>query len=240
MTPRPDSPAHPGRLRATFNTREEALEAIARLHDQGVPDTDITVNDAEDCHHMLIRQQRLEIERAKHDAVNMLTPAQAKGALRWAFVGTVAGAVVVGALGLLMTLGTFSRSASIGLFAVVGALAGSVAGFVFGGGYQPEVDGELRDHSIDTVVGVAPTDADEAAAAIRAVDASAAVDAEYETHRDDPLADGASGWKRRGREHNRVDAHRAGSRGSPAGAGEHVRDGRGAGGRGADAGGDAR
>jgi hypothetical protein len=169
MAEGPGTQAQPGRLRATFRTPEEAAETIGELRRQGVPAADISVDDTDDRQHMLVRQQQQE------------TPAQARGAVRWAGAGAVSGAVIVGALGVFMTLGSFSRPASIGLFAVVGALAGSSAGFVYGGGRQPEVGGELHDPSVDTTVAVAPTTPAEAAAAMRTVDRSAATDAEYET-----------------------------------------------------------
>jgi hypothetical protein len=188
------------RLRATFTTPEDAEEATSRLRDRGVPADDIVVDDAGDRQHMLVRDQRRDVEGAGQMPVDLVSPAQAKGALRYGLAGLVLGAVVVGALGLFMTLGEFPRMASIGLFALVGAFAGASAGFVYGGGRQPEVDGELHDQAADTTVGVAPPNVGVAAAAIEVIDSSAAVDAEYETERGDPLADteegGDKAWKR--------------------------------------------
>jgi hypothetical protein len=188
------------RLRATFTTPADAEEATRRLRDRGVTPDDIVIDDADDRQHMLVRQQRQDIEGAGQMPVDLVSPAQAKGALRWGLSGLVAGAVVIGAIGLFMNLGDFSRAASIGLFALVGAFAGASAGFVYGGGRQPELDGEMHDPAADTTVGVSPSDVGQAAAAIEVIDSSAAVDAEYETERGDPLADtregGDKAWKR--------------------------------------------
>jgi hypothetical protein len=194
----------PARLRATFCTHDDAQAAIARLHQSGVGDDIIVVDDAADRHHMLIRQQHRESERTRPLAVEVISPAQAKGALLWAAVGTGVGAVGVGAVGLVMTLGQFSRTESIGLFALVGAMAGWSAGFVYGGGRQPEVDGEMRDCSDDTTIAIDLVSTEQASAAISIISQSAAVDSEYETTRSDPLA----GGRRPRGGHDHVDAHR--------------------------------
>jgi hypothetical protein len=190
MAPRPGAASPPSKLRATFRTPEAAAEATRRLQEQGIAAEDIAIDATDDRQHMLVRQQQAETNDAKHVAVDLMSPAQAKGALLLAPIGAVAGAVIVGALGLFMTLGDFSRPASIGIFAIVGALAGSTMGFVYGGGRGPEVAGELHDPAADTTVTVTTSDPDKAAAAIRTIDSSGATDAEYETNRDDPLAGG--------------------------------------------------
>jgi hypothetical protein len=179
---------------------------IRRLHEQGIPDDVIVVDDGEDRQHMLLRQQQHEAERTRPLAVELISPAQAKGAFLWAGIGTAGGAVGVGSIGLVMTLGQFTRLESIGLFALVGAMAGWSAGFVYGGGRQPEVDGELRDCRDDTTIAIDLTTTDAASAAIRIIAESPATDAEYETSRSDPLA----GGRRMRGGHDHVDAHRTG------------------------------
>jgi hypothetical protein len=193
------------RLRATFCTREDAADAIDRLRRHGVPEDLVVVGDSEDRHHMMLRQVQRESERTQPLVVELISPAQAKGALQWAAIGTAAGAVMVGTLGLFMTLGVFTRGESIGLFALVGAFAGGIAGFVYGGGRQPELDGEMRDCRDDVTIALEPASTEQAAAAIRAIDESAAIDAEYETIRGDPLA----GARRARGGHDHVDADRA-------------------------------
>jgi hypothetical protein len=194
------------RLRATFCTPGDAQDVIRRLHEQGIPDEVIVVDDDADRHRMLLRQQQHEAERTAPLAVEVISPAQAKGALLWACIGTAIGAVAVGSLGLVMTLGQFTRGESIGLFALVGAMAGWSAGFVYGGGRQPEVDGELRDCRDDVTIALDLTTTDAASAAIRIIAESPATDSEYETSRSDPLA----GGRRMRGGHDHVDAHRTG------------------------------
>jgi len=196
----------PPRLRATFCTPGDAREVIRRLHEHGIPDEVITVDDDEDRHHMLLRQHQREAERTRPLAVEVISPAQAKGAFLWACVGTAVGAVAVGSLGFVMTLGHFTRTESIGLFALVGAMAGWSAGFVYGGGRQPEVDGEMRDCRDDMTIAIDLTTTDAATAAIRVIAESPATDSEYETTRNDPLA----GGRRMRGGHDHVDAHRTG------------------------------
>jgi hypothetical protein len=177
------------RLRATFRNAGDAGSAVRDLRQQGVSAEDIVVDDTGDRQHMLVRQQQQEVDGAKQLPVDLVSPAQAKGAARGAAGGALVGAVLVGLVGVFVSLGDFSRPAGIALFAVVGALAGASAGFVYGGGRQPELDGELHDPTADTTVAVTPSSPEQAAAAIRTIDESAATDAEYETDRGDPLAD---------------------------------------------------
>jgi hypothetical protein len=138
---------------------------------------------------MLLRQQQLESDRSVPvTGSNLFTPAQAKGAFRWTVIGGVAGAVVVGAFGLVFSLADFSRLASVAVLAFIGALAGGSAGFTYGGGRQPELDGEVRDPSVDVTVGVRPRSVEAARTAIETIEQTEATDSEYETTSADPLA----------------------------------------------------
>jgi len=195
------------RLRATFCTADDARGVVRQLAAEGIPETVILVDDAEDRQHMLLRQQQREAERTRPLAVELISPAQAKGAFVWAAAGTAAGALAVGSLGFVMTLGQFSRSESMGLFALVGAMAGWSAGFVYGGGRQPEGDGEMRDCKDDTTIAIDLTSTEAASTAIRIIARSPAIDSEYETSRSDPLA----GGRRMRGGHDHVDTHRAGA-----------------------------
>src|SRR4051794_41467495 len=122
MAPGPGTD-QPGQLRATFRTRAAADEAVRRLQEQGVPANAIRVDDTDDRQHMLVRQQQLESERSVPvTGSNLFTPAQAKGAARWAAIGGAAGAVVFGLVGLLFTLGDLPAAATAGVFAAIGAL----------------------------------------------------------------------------------------------------------------------
>jgi hypothetical protein len=195
------------RLRATFCTAEDARGVVSQLRAEGIPEDVIVVDDSGDRHHMLLRQQQHEADRTRPLAVELISPAQAKGALVWATVGTVGGAVAVGSLGFVMTLGQFTRSESIGLFALVGAMAGWSAGFVYGGGRQPEVDGEMRDCKDDTTIAIDLSSTESASTAIGIIARSPAMDSEYETSRSDPLA----GGRRMRGGHDHVDTHRTGT-----------------------------
>jgi hypothetical protein len=188
MAPGPGTD-QPGQLRATFRTRAAADEAVRRLREEGVPADDIRVDDTDDRQHMLLRQQQLESERSVPvTGSNLFTPAQAKGAALWAVIGGAAGAVVFGLAGLFFTLGDLPAVATAAVLAFIGALAGGSAGFVYGGGRQPEVDGEVRDPSVDVTVAVRPTTIEEARTAIATIEGTEATDAEYETTGADPLA----------------------------------------------------
>jgi hypothetical protein len=188
MAPGPGTD-QPGQLRATFRTRAAADEAVRRLREQGVAASGIRVNDTDDRQHMLLRQQQLESERSVPvTGSNLFTPAQAKGALLWTVIGAVVGAVLGGGIGLVVSLGDLSQAASAGVLAAIGALAGGSAGFTYGGGRQPEVDGEVRDPSVDVTVGVRPTTVEEARTAIATIEQTDATDSEYETTGADPLA----------------------------------------------------
>jgi outer membrane lipoprotein SlyB len=174
-------------LRAAFRTPDEAHAAARRLVAEGIPESDIAVNDPHDRQHMLVRQQRLESERTMPAVgTSAFTPAQIKGSVMWTVMGFVAGALLIGPLGFFITLGSFSMWASVGLFAAVGALAGSTAGFTYGGARQPEVEGELRDNSGDATVSVRPCSPEEADVAYPLLQEAGATDAEYEIYRHVP------------------------------------------------------
>jgi len=74
--------------------------------------------------------------------VGPVTKAMAKGALLWGAIGAAAGAV----LGILIALIPFADLPFLGraaLLGVVGLLAGSTAGFLYGGGRQPELEDDV-------------------------------------------------------------------------------------------------
>jgi hypothetical protein len=119
---------------------------------------------------------------------NLFSPAQAKGALLWAVIGAGGGAVLGAVIGLVFALGDFSHATTAAILAAIGALAGASAGFTYGGGRQPEVDGEVRDPSVDVTVGVRPTTVEQARTAIATIEQTEATDSEYETTGADPLA----------------------------------------------------
>ena len=75
-------------------------------------------------------------------AVGAVAPSQARGAARGAALGALAGGAIGAAIGLAIDVSQLSEAAEIGVFALVGALACSVSGAVFGGGHEPDARGE--------------------------------------------------------------------------------------------------
>ena len=75
-------------------------------------------------------------------AVGVVSGAQARGVVAYGAIGLFAG-LLVGALVALIPMGDWSYFARLALFGGVGALGGLVAGAVFGGGHEPEREGEI-------------------------------------------------------------------------------------------------
>jgi hypothetical protein len=89
------------------------------------------------------REQREEVEQAGPiGPAATLTPTMAKGALTWTAAGAVAGGLI-GLLLALIPLGDIAFLTRLWVFVVVGVLAGSTAGFVYGGGRKPELEEDV-------------------------------------------------------------------------------------------------
>jgi len=71
-----------------------------------------------------------------------LTHAMARGALLWGGLGALTG-VCIGLLASLIPVADLNWGARAAIFGVVGALAGATAGFIYGGGREPEVEGDV-------------------------------------------------------------------------------------------------
>lgn len=120
-----------------FDDRSEADLAVARLRESGVHDRQISIGD---------RGDPRVLEDAELDPDLRATPAQtgvsvnagamAWGSFWWMVIGGVIG-VVLALLLALIPLGGISLWQRMGLYAVIGLLGGSGAGFVFGGGQEP-------------------------------------------------------------------------------------------------------
>lgn len=74
--------------------------------------------------------------------IGVVTPSQAIGAAKGALVGALAGGTIGAAVGWAVDLRQLSEGAEIGVFALVGAMALSASGAVFGGGHEPDAAGE--------------------------------------------------------------------------------------------------
>lgn len=102
-------------------------------------------------------------------SVGVVTGSQARGALFWGAVGLVIGASV-GALIGLIPMADLNVGTRVIIWAIVGAFVGATPGFVFGGGRQPEIEGEVRDATSELSITVHPTDEKARAAADRVLD----------------------------------------------------------------------
>jgi hypothetical protein len=152
---------------------DRVAEAVDRLGREVDGDVEVSVGDSPgDRSDALRADQQREYDQAIPGAsVGVIAGSQAKGALMWGAIGAVSGAVI-GALIGLVPFADLAVGARVGLLAVIGAMAGSAAGAVYGGGRQPEVDGDLRDTSGDVTVRARTTTAEgraEAQGALREV-----------------------------------------------------------------------
>lgn len=131
-----------------------ADEAVARMRAELGPDVEIVVGDPGDQRVALTEAQQREYDDATGAVqVGMVAGSQARGALVWGAIGALVGAAIGALIGLipLWDLGVGGR---VAIWAVVGAIAGAAAGGVYGGGREPELEGDLRDTSGDVTVRV--------------------------------------------------------------------------------------
>jgi hypothetical protein len=120
-----------------FDDRAEADLAVERLRQAGVSDTQIVVGDRGDPRVERVATTRPADQDTPHQTgVAVKGGAMAWGSLWWMVVGGVAG-VVLGVLLALVPVGGLDFWERAGLYAVIGLLGGSGAGFVFGGGQEP-------------------------------------------------------------------------------------------------------
>jgi hypothetical protein len=90
----------------------------------------------------------------------VVSGAQVRGAAFWGVVGLLAGAAI-GALVGFIPFADLALGTRVIICAIVGAFVLSTPGFVFGGGRQPEIEGEVRDASHELSLSVHTTnDAD--------------------------------------------------------------------------------
>lgn len=93
------------------------------------------------------REQRREIDAAGSflgPTALMATDGQGRGMLIGGAIGAVVGAVLFVPLGLLDLI-NLDLLARVIIFSGCGAIAGGIAGAVFGGGRVPELEGEATD-----------------------------------------------------------------------------------------------
>lgn len=95
----------------------------------------------------LRRQQQREMEH-----VGLGTPSQFKGAAFGTAAGGLIGAIVIGIIGWLV-LSDLDTGLRIGIPLIVGAAAGSAAGFVYWGGRTPELENETMTASGEPQIG---------------------------------------------------------------------------------------
>jgi len=157
-------------VRARYGSSDGAVDAVHALEADGVNEADVRVGDPGDQRHMLERQQQAEMEASvPMIGGGMFTPGQAWGAFKWGAIGVIAGALIVGPVGLLFHMGDWPRWVGVAVLALLGALAFGSMGFVYGGGRGPEVNGEMRSNDQDVTIAVQPRDAQERDLALRAL-----------------------------------------------------------------------
>lgn len=128
-------------------------KTVAQLRADFGHQVDISVGADADQPAAMAESQREESDHA----LGVLAESQIRGALIdgviWGAVGAVIG-VLIG----LFPIGGLAIGGRIALWAVVGALAGGAAGAVFGGGREPELEGDLRNVSTDVPIRVKTED----------------------------------------------------------------------------------
>jgi len=129
---------------AAFDDTRKAKRAVQRLEQSGVEKSNVHVlrpgvdHDVDRMSELRAEMQDEVTEGVGGPGVGFMTPAQASGALRGLFIGTLVGGVlglVVGVLWALFgagSLGTTGRALVAFIpFAVAGAIAGAIAGGAF-------------------------------------------------------------------------------------------------------------
>jgi len=107
-----------------------------------------------------LEQQRDTDDVAGGFSVGVVSGSQVRGAVFWGGIGLVVGAAI-GALIGLIPMADLSVGSRVLIWAIVGAFVGATPGFVFGGGRQPEIEGDMRDASHELTLAVHTTnDAD--------------------------------------------------------------------------------
>ncbi len=100
----------------------------------------------------LRRQQQHEMAH-----VGLGTPSQFKGAVFGTVTGAVLGAVLIGIVGWFVLSG-LDTGLRIAIPLIVGAAAGSAAGFVYWGGRTPELENETMTAGGEAQIGSTPRD----------------------------------------------------------------------------------
>jgi len=75
-------------------------------------------------------------------AVGVVTGPQARGVVAFGAIGLMVG-LVVGGIVALIPIADWSYPARLALFGAIGAFGGLIAGAVFGGGREPEIEGDV-------------------------------------------------------------------------------------------------
>jgi hypothetical protein len=148
----------PIRLLATFDETEAAQDARAALRSGGVGAGDIRIDNDDDRAVLGRLAQQREGEGVWLTFVGAGGGRHARGAFVWSVGGLIVGAVIGGAIGAVVNLGWMSRLAQIVLLAIIGGLALSSAGFVYGASQttktQPEAGPRIRHRTVVSVPAV--------------------------------------------------------------------------------------
>ncbi len=137
-----------------------AERVAAEVERSAGDDATVRIGDPQDRRDALARAQQRDTDEVVQGPPLSTAPIsgpQARGAIAGA-VGFGAFGLVIGLLIGLIPMFDLPLGARLGLWALVGAMAGAAAGFVFGGGREPELEGATRDTSTDVTVAVVSDD----------------------------------------------------------------------------------
>ena len=148
------------RLLATFKDRSAADRAAERAR-QLVGEGAVRVGSTDDILDAdSIGQDRQMNEVGSAFSGGVMTGAQARGAYTLGIGCALLGALLLAPLALVIDAGDVPKWALALAFALCGAMGFGAAGFVFGGGRQPEREGELRSTNNDVIIAIEVTDGD--------------------------------------------------------------------------------
>lgn len=180
MDPTPHS--RHGRVLAVFTDGNTAARAATRLRRTLGADRVRVGSERDRVDAMTLTQQREADVIGSAAPIGVISGAQSRGAFVLGTVGAVLGALIAAPFALLIDAGDSVPRWILALgFALGGAMALGTAGFVYGGGREPELEGEVRSDSAEIVIAV--EERDDAASVKRLLVEAGAVDVMSLDHR---------------------------------------------------------
>jgi hypothetical protein len=147
------------RLLATFSSRSAAERGASRVR-AVVRTSRVAIDRDDDRLDALIAGQRREMDELVLSGPVPMSGPEARGSFVWAIGGAAVGAIVGAVIGSLVRVDPAPQWVMIMAATLAGALAFGAAAFVYGGGHQPNIEGEVRSTAADVVVGVSASPGD--------------------------------------------------------------------------------